>query len=464
MNLVMHVAIVVDRLIDGKSINENETVSEQNEIDRQVSDSLCDQLENRFNISITGAERNELYILVKTNANLSVPNNIQELSGYVGKSVMDMTYALTHMLEDRYMIDLSDPSFIVPFALHLKNLIYRHKTGKTITNPMAENIMYGHPIVYDMAVSVSMQLIDKYGITGSKSETSFLALHIGGEIERQKTNEMKIATVLLCPNYMNLETRLYNSLLLNFSNDISIVATVSSLSATEGMKFDLLFSTVDVPQSEQYMLAIIPPFASQLNKVAIQEIIEQCKNNVKNRLLKKRFDTYFMEDLFFADEHHFNSSTEVIDFLAGNLIRKNYAPNDYAGKVKSREEAAPTAFNSIAIPHSMEMNCYRTCVSVLIDRNGIHWGSQNVRIVLMMAISPHASEEFSRLYEALVVLFSDDKSVDLFASCKTFTEFKHTLFALVNCYVMADVKRMFRTLVFLLEDIWKESRPCNSSR
>jgi lichenan operon transcriptional antiterminator len=432
INLVMHIAIVIDRLLDGRSLNENESVPQMTANDRQVSDELCNQLEKKYSISIVGMERNEINILVKTNANLSVPNNIAELSKCVEPYVMEMTNSITHMLEEKYMIDLSNPAFVVPFALHLRNMVYRSKAGKNINNPMSGKIMYGHPLVYDMAVSVSMQLIDKYGINCNPSETSFLALHIGGEIERQKMNEAKIATVLLCPNYMNLETRLYNSILLNFSSDISIVATVSSLDSVEDIKFDLLMSTVDVPDSRRYVSVIIPPFASQLNKTEIQGKIEQCKNNMKNHLLKQRFDEYFMEDLFYANIKKFRDSSEVIDFMAEKLSEKEYAPKNYAEMVKSRESAASTAFNSIAIPHSMEMNCYRTCISVLIDKEGISWGTQNVRIVLMMSISPHASHEFSQLYEALVVLFSDDKSIDMFQSCNSFQEFKKTLFSLVK--------------------------------
>lgn len=432
MNLVLHIAIIIDRLLDGRNITSETVIPMQSEVDTKLVNELCSKLESAFGIQFITAEKDELYLLVRTNANLAMPNNLNELTGFVGDKVMDITNSLIAITEEEYKINLSDAAFVAPFALHLKNMIYRSETDKMINNPMIDSITNGHPLVYDIAVFMGIQLLDKYNIRVNESEFSFLALHIGGELERQKINSVKISTVLLCPSYMNLETRLYNNILLDFSNDINIIATVPSLEQVSNLKFDLLMTTITGLTEDKYEIVVIPPFASRLNKVEIQETIEKCKNNIKNRILKNHFDNYFEEDTFFTGHKELKNDEEVIRFLAKNLIKKEYVPQDYIEKVLSRERAASTAFNCIAIPHSMEMNCYRTSVSVLLNADGIDWAGQRVTIVLMMSLSSHDSQEFSKLYEALVVLFSNQSNVDLFEKCKSFNEFKNILYALVK--------------------------------
>lgn len=429
-NMLLHIAIIIDRLNEGKTIKNTNIILIKNEQESQCVAELCTKLEKNFNVTFSAEEKNEIYLLFKTNADLTDSNNLNKLNEFVGKNIVDDVEEIVELINSEYFIDLSSKAFITPFALHLKNLSYRVKNKTSNKNPMLETIKNQYPIIFDMSLFVSMQLIKKYNTQINEDEVAFIAIHIGTEIERQKSNHNKVSTVLLCPNYMNMESKLYNEIMLSFSNDINIVATANDLAQIVDFKIDLLISTINIENNKDYEIAIVSPFLTQKDKMAIQLHIDKAQNNKKNMILKKHFHNYFESDLFFCKYHEMDKK-ETINLMADNLLSKGFVNDDFKTQVIMRDEAASTAFNKIAIPHSVEMNSYKTCVSVLIDKKGILWDNNIVYIVLMISINKQDRREFKSLYESLVVLFSEDYNINLFKECETFESFQNTLQSLI---------------------------------
>ena len=245
-------------------------------------------------------------------------------------------------------------------------------------------------------------------------------------------NQDKIKAVLLCPSYMKLETKLYNSILLSFNNELNIIATVRSEEQLNEYNFQLLISTIMTKANEKYESVIISPFSGRLNKIDIQEKIEKCMVNKKDIILKKHFDDYFEADLFYHDIQSIKNKKDAIEYMTNHLEGKEYVNSEFALSVIDRERAASTAFNCIAIPHSIEANAYKTSISVLLMNQGLNWNGQYVNIVLLMSLSPYESNVFSNLYEALILLFSDNKNVLAFQSCNSFSTFKNTVLSLIK--------------------------------
>lgn len=429
-NMLLHISIIIDRLNEGKTIKNTNIILIKDEHENRCVTELCAKLEENFNVTFSAEEKNEIYLLFKASANLTDSRDLQKLNEFVGKEIVDDVEEIIELISSEYFIDLGSKAFLTPFALHLKNLLYRVKNKTNIKNPMLEIIKNQYPIIFDMALFVSMQLIKKHNIQISEDEVAFIAIHIGGEIERQKSNDNKVSTVLLCPNYMNIESKLYNEIMLSFSNDINIIATANDLMQIMDFKIDLLISTINIENSKNYEIAVISPFFTQKDKMAIQSHIDRAQNNKKNRILKKHFHNYFESDLFFC-KHHEMEKKEAINLLADNLLNKEFVNDDFKAQVIMRDEAASTAFNKIAIPHSVEMNSYKTCVSVLIDKKGILWDNNIVYVVLMIAINKQDRREFKSLYESLVVLFSEDYNVNLFRECETFESFQNALESII---------------------------------
>lgn len=97
-----------------------------------------------------------------------------------------------------------------------------------------------------------------------------------------------------------------------------------------------------------------------------------------------------------------------------------------------REEAASTAFGCIAVPHSMKMDARRTGIALALSKQGITWDKQIVHVVLLIAIHEQESHLFRKLYEALILLFSQKHVPDQIKECISFQEFRQLLLTLTD--------------------------------
>ncbi|WP_024296547.1 BglG family transcription antiterminator [Lacrimispora indolis] len=430
-NMLLHLVIIIERIQEGKTIPSMVREIQDQDSENECVAELCKKLEQQFSITINEEERREIYVLFKSSTNFVVTGGMPEVRALVGNEIMEETKELVYLIQQAYAVNLDTENFIIPFALHLKNLMLRAKNSTNIKNPMLESIQSQHLILFDMALYVSLQLEKKHKIYISQDEVAFIALHIGGEIERQKNNNPKVRVVLLCPSYMNIESRLYNELLINFSNDINIVASVRDSHQLEELNYDLLISTVRIKVPAACETAVISPFMTSGDKLEIQEKIENSLNNKKNKMLTRHFNDYFEKELFFVSNRPLDKM-EVIDILVGNLYEKEYVRRDYREHVLMRERAACTAFGKIAIPHSVEMNAYKTCASVMISGKGIRWENQIVYVVLMIAINKLDNHVFKELYESLVIIFSEETNIELFRECRSYEEFESTLKSIIG--------------------------------
>lgn len=431
VNIILHITIIIDRLLEGNYVNDSIKGVIKSEKDRKIIDDLSNMLQRQFHIQFSQEEKYEIHILYKANANITTSSNVNEMKEYVGEDILDLASQLIELIYEQYNINLSNTAFIIPFCMHLKGLFVRIQNDAQVKNPMLDIIKQSNPVIYDIAVFTSLQLIRLLEIEINENEVAFLALHIGGEIERQKINNNKISAVLLCPNYLNIETKLYNDILMSFNRDIDIIATVSDSSAFELLSFDLLITTVNLPKTSKYDVVTVSPFINEIEKLNVRNKIEDIKRVKKNRVLKQNFFYCFSEELFFVTDD-VGDKGDAISLLATAMKQLDYVNDDFEEKVLERENASSTGFMNVAIPHSMEMNAKKTSIGVLISKEGINWNKQIVHVVLMIAINRSDFRMFRELYEALVVLFSDTEYISMCRKCKTFDDFKHLIYTMIS--------------------------------
>lgn len=432
INLLLHFVIIIDRLVEGnrmeKAVDEFPIESAH---EKALVYELCTKLEERFSIFIDHAERFEIYMLFKTNANYTLSDSQETLRKVVGDDILSLTESIVEKINTEYYMDLGSEGFLTPFALHIKNLILRAQNGRFTKNPMAESIKTSCPTVYDIAIFVSLELMHRYHFKINEDEVGFLALHIGAEIERQKTNEAKIQCVLLCPEYMGITQALYNQLLINFGNQINIIKTTSYESDLEALEYDFLLTTMKLSRPYHHPVCNIPPFSGQLNLSFMMEAIEKYRASKKNYILMKNFHYFFSKNLFVANPKA-TTRDEVIHLLTQQMLKQEFVEPDFEDKVFIREKAASTAFGNIAIPHSMEMQALKTCIGVAISKKGFYWNQQIVHIVLLIAINKADKQTFKELYEALVMLFSDEQMIQLIKECTSFADFEEYLHSCIT--------------------------------
>lgn len=428
INLVLHVTIMINRMHNGNHIISNH---EQHIIDgteeQPIVEELCFTLEQIFDVEFTNSEKFEIYILFKTNANYHVKDQIDELSKVVSDEILSLSKKLIQNIDQHFFVNLMSDSFLTPFALHLKNLKNRLDQHSIMKNPMLESIKISCPTIYDISTFMAYQLMQEFHEEISEDEIAFLALHVGTEIERQKKAETKVSCIILCPEYLNIGNLLYNKILMDFGEQISIEKLVSFESEIENEAFDLLITTLPLPESSDYITVLLPPLPMNYDKNKIMEAITRIENIKKSRILADNIDFYFNEDLFYLKTHQ-TDKKEIIDELAEQMISLGYVHNDFKEEVWKRERASSTAFMNIAIPHPMKMSAYKTSIAVVICPKGIEWKDQHfVNVVFMIAFNKIDNKHFHNLYESLILLFNEPEVITEIKKCKNFEDFKRII-------------------------------------
>ena len=437
MNLLLHLLIIVDRELNGNELNDGQNeVSIDNQDELNFLNEFIAQLETTFEISINKYERFEIYMLFKTNANFSIEDSSKKLKELVGDNIIELIDKYVEDINNIYMVDLSSKAFKTPFTLHLKNLLLRAQSGKYTSNPMAETIKNNSPLIFDIAIYISLDLAERFNIKINEDETAFLAMHIGSEIERQADNKDKIPVAILCPNYHNMADQIMNSLMLNFGNQLNMVGSIHNENDfyTLNNPVSILFTTIPVTTkiintntNEPLDVVLISPLNLKSQFSIIQNAILQAQEKYRDRKLKVKFNDFFEQSLFVVDSKLKNKK-QVLTKLCDCLLVQNYVDTNFEESVYKRENAAGTAFGNVAIPHSIEMNAIKTSIAVAISKEGIQWNSNIVHIVLLLAINKADRRSFRALYESLISLFSEDKVIQEIRNCTSFDEFKSIIY------------------------------------
>lgn len=426
MNLLLHLLININRIIEQNRLDSEQDTSVEIESSPLFITHLCQYIEQEFNILLDKEERLEIEMLIQANA----APYAKDQSNIIDTQLLQFATAITDKVNEHYAVNLKTAAFLVPFALHLKKLFVRTTQNRSVNNPLCEDIKRSCPIIYDIAVFVSMQIQKEQQLSKrlSEEEIAYLSLHIGAELERQKVDLPKLKCALLCPEYMGFQEKLYHHLLFLFHDELVLLPPVSDEKQLEQQHFDILFTTI--PLHAVYASCSIVPLSllkENINKRMISSVIDSIKSKRKYKVLKSYFSQFFFPDLFFLSEAK-RSKKQVLQFLLDTLKTKGYINQDFIDALYDREQACPTNFNDFAIPHSIKMNAEKSCISVYIATKGIEWAKEKtIHIVYLIAINKADQLIFKDLYETLIHLLNDNEFLSEVIRCSNFAQFKKTM-------------------------------------
>lgn len=161
-------------------------------------------------------------------------------------------------------------------------------------------------------------------------------------------------------------------------------------------------------------------------KSTIMATIEEHRRNVQRDFLRRYFDIYFGEQFFFTLQPIMQRD-QVVTLMCDQLEHRHIVSPSFRQHVFEREEAAGTAFGTVALPHSVYMEARQTTFSVGIAKNSIRCGERRVNIVVLAAISQNDQQRFMRLYEALITMFSEPQVATALARVRNFEQFKNVV-------------------------------------
>lgn len=303
INILLHLCIILDRKIIGSDLHSGSTLFHfDSKSEKDFLMDLHTELEQNFHMILNDYELFDIYMIFKANANYSLSSFDKELGNVVGENIIQLTEKYVHEINNYYMIDLSSDSFKTPFALHLKNLIFRAKENRYTANSMAQIIRTNSPLVFDIAIFISLDLMEQFNIMINEDETAFLAMHIGAEIERQSESKAKVPAILICPDYHDMSKQITNFLLINFGNQLNLFSVLpeETLIKKVSNPFAIIFTTIPLRYQAKENEMIVPISPIELNSQIdnIQHSVSKSREIFKDHKLRINFHDFFEKDRY----------------------------------------------------------------------------------------------------------------------------------------------------------------------
>lgn len=433
-NLLLHICILIFRVMKGNLIDTTDISESMTNNDQLMLEDLNQIITDNLAFSLNKNELLELYILIRSKSNMRINSTSEAIEKMLDHNLIELSQNVVHQVKLNYNIDIDNDTFKLPFSLHLKSLLFRVSNHAPLKNPSSESIRKNYPLIYDIATHIALCLKEWMNIVIKEDEISFIALHIGAELERQKEQDKKISTILIAHSYLDISRNLLDELIRYFDDKINVLKVFNNLE--EAMdhidSVELVISTIEydgLRYNRDVEFLFIPQFGKRDTKFLIHEALENIEHRKQNNLLIHYFDKFFNADLFLTATSDIKNETDAIRTLSSLLYEQGYVNHHFVDRVLEREESSSTAFGNIAVPHQFIEPSFKTGIAIMLAPNKIKWNTKYVNVVLLVSIKSEDRQLFKQLYEALLYFFTQEQIVEEICMSKHYEDFKQNTIA-----------------------------------
>lgn len=430
LNLILHLSIITHRLRAGESLQEkipNESLS----ISNNISDHIIREVEARFKILLDKTEYVQMTALINAHIHFDSYRNDTIENVLTDNEIFSYIQNLMNEVKKFYYLDFTDENFLVPFTLHIQNLLVRLGNNIQIENPIKNTIRDTAPFLYDVAIYIMQSINNKYCFEKeiSDNEFTFIVMHLALEVERQKNNDNCVKALLFLPKYLGIEKDLPIKLQNHFDSFFQIVAIVNFEEDIKKYDYDVLISFVNVEFQANKKFVRINPILSQSDYANLSDVFTLIQQEKLIRNFKNTFLFYFEKANFFI-EHQPMDKYKAIHRISQNLIKTGYVTEEFEKNVIDRENAMSTGYLDFAVPHSVSKSVLTQTVSVMISPDGLDWDNKKIHCVILMAINPENLEQFQSMYNALLLILLETDCVDRMRYVNNFDEFRNLMLSM----------------------------------
>lgn len=432
LNMVLDIVIGIYRIKKEKTFGRSRVEGTQYGIrEQELARSIAAEIEHQFQICYNPTELEELTIILLSHLmkmDFAKINN-ENIEGVVGKRCIEIVSDIRTLLKNTYFINTNDQDFIIKFTLHIKNLLTRLENGYAIKNPLSEHIKNTCPLIFECAVGVADKLKEITGYELTEDDIAYIAIHIGGNLEAQKSKEKLLSCMILFPQYYDFSNKMMEKLKNHYGERIDIKTVVTAVDQIErAEKSDLLISTIPVQEPAPMESVLVTPFLSDKDFNDIDEKIQK----INLRKIKARLKKHLIQisnPKFYCKNENFKNKEEAIRYMTDIMEREGYVNSSYCDEIFDREKQSSTAFEHIAVPHSMKMNAFKTGMFVLLnEKKPIDWGEHEVNIVLLFAVNKDDRAVFHDVFDNLIVLMLEKGNAAKVLDCNSYKEFVEAVF------------------------------------
>ena len=122
-----------------------------------------------------------------------------------------------------FLVDIVYEDFILRLALHVQNLQHRAREQAWSRNPLTRSLKSTYPMIFEVAVFIASRLQERLGIPLPDDEIAYIAMHVGGRLERSRRADQLLTATIVCPGYYDLHELLRSSVDRSLGQAIEVV-------------------------------------------------------------------------------------------------------------------------------------------------------------------------------------------------------------------------------------------------
>ena len=431
LNLLLHLSVITNRLLLGQSLSDENAypiVLHESSSAERIAGHIISGVEREFGVVLNPIERMQMNTLIQAHIHVMDEQSADPAGELRDNELFLFLSYVMNVIKHTYYLDFTSPAFLVPFTLHVSNLLIRLTNNISIENPVKDTFRNTSAFLYDVAVEIMNRVAQQYNVSKqiNDDEFSFIVMHLALEMERQRQDESSVRCMLYLPKYLNMEKGIPGKLSQRFEDMMEIVAVVNAEEEIKNYNYDLLVSFVNLTSASSKRFVKISPMLSYTDYSKLDDAITAVRQAKMLESFKTAFPFFFEAKNYFYCEQSL-SQDEVIHLLCENLTEHCYVREDFEEAVIARERAISTAYINFAVPHAVCQSVKNQCVSVFVSPNGIQWADRTVNCVMLMSVSPLGLNEFQMMYNALVILLLETDCVEKIKKCNTFAEFQKVI-------------------------------------
>ncbi|MCW3493721.1 BglG family transcription antiterminator [Microbacterium sp. SSM24] len=412
-DVVMHIAIAADRVAQDRALESGATDARPAQ---QEIAALLDRLARRdLGVDLGAGDLQHLATLVLTRVvapgdEAPADQARARLDPEIEAAVRDVVGTASA----EFLVDIAHEDFILRLALHVQNLQHRAREQAWSRNPLTRSLKSTYPMIFEVAVFVASRLQERLGIPLPDDEIAYIAMHVGGRLERSRRADHLLTATIVCPGYYDLHELLRSSVDRSLGQAIEVVGVETRVDPDwASIDTDLVLTTID-PVTPADRIVKIQPFLTDADIERVQAAAGRIRRSRRLARLREELERYFAPSAFVRGLEAAASAGEegVIRMLGAALIAQGVIDEDYVARAIEREALSSTAFtDALAVPHAIGMTATRTSIAIGIADPAIAWGDGRVQVVALVAFSETDREAFQTVFEQFVEVFSERDSV-----------------------------------------------------
>ncbi|WP_324014235.1 MULTISPECIES: BglG family transcription antiterminator [unclassified Microbacterium] len=429
-DVTLHVSIAVDRASQGRAL---ETVHGTPPAEQERLAEVVGRLaEAALGVTLGRGDRMHLASLLLTR--VVVPG-----AGAVGTAGVDPVVdaavrAAVARVSNEYLVALGRDEFVERLALHVQNLAHRAREQAWSRNPLTRSLKTTYPMIFEVAVSIAGELSERLGMSIRDDEIAYIAMHVGGELERERRAETRLTATIVCPGYYELHELLRSSITRSLGQAVEVTEVVTRVDPDwKAIDTDLVLTTIEPPTPSESTVRI-RPFLTDGDVERVMQAAARIRRGRRLSRLRAELERYFDAGAFVRGLDDALGEEGIIRALGALLVERGVIDDAYVEGAIERERMSSTAFtDALAVPHALRMTASRTAIAIGIADPSVAWGDGRVQVVALAAFSESDREAFQTVFEQFVEVFGERENVQRIIRRGTdFTGFLDELVAIIG--------------------------------